>query len=115
MENLKEKLPMIIAIIVSLAIWAGIYYLLFCHPTFYYTKIDNTKVTTLPSTEDMKYEYTLTGYTENGRKKEIKFKTSRQLKENAYLKLEVMAIVGVKSWGEVQYNELSEKVQNKYK
>ena len=115
MENIKEKLPMIIAIIISIVIWVGIYYLLFCHPTFYYTKIDNTKATKLASTEDMKYEYTLTGYTENGRKKEIKFKTSRELREGAYLKLEVMAIIGVKSWEEVQYSELSEKVQNTYK
>ena len=58
----------------------------------------------------MKYEYTLDSYNENGKKKEIKFKTSRELKEDAYLMLEVR-ILGVHSWKEVQVNELPEKVK----
>ena len=45
------------------------------------------------------------------KKKEIKFKTSRELKEDSYLKLEVMVTRGVKTWEEVQANELPEKVK----
>ena len=52
---------------------------------------------------------------ENGKKKEIKFKTSRELREDAYLKLEVMLLTGVHSWEEVQYNELPDKVKANYK
>lgn len=50
---------------------------------------------------------------ENGKKKEIKFKTSRELREEAYLKLEVMA-TGVHAWEEVQYDELPDKVKTNY-
>ena len=48
---------------------------------------------------------------DNFKKKEIKFRTSRELKEDSYLKLEVMVTRGVKSWEEVQVNELPEKVK----
>ena len=61
----------------------------------------------------MKYEYTLDCYNETGKKRELKFKTSRELKEDAFLKLEVKTF-GVHSWEEVQYNELPEKVQANY-
>lgn len=47
------------------------------------------------------------------KKRELKFKTSRELKEDAFLKLEVKTF-GVYSWEEVQYNELPEKVQTNY-
>lgn len=59
----------------------------------------------------MKYQYTLTAYDEGGKTKEISFKTSRELTEGAYLKLEVMSIRGVVSWEEVQETELPDKVK----
>lgn len=62
----------------------------------------------------MKYEYKLICYNENGRKKEIKFKTVRELRNGAYLKLTANAITGVNKWEEVQYDELPNKVQEKY-
>jgi len=64
----------------------------------------------ISATDEMKYEYTLDCYNENGKKKEIKFKTSRELKEDAYLMLEVRTF-GVHTWKEVQTNELPEKVK----
>ncbi len=73
--------------------------------------VDNSKIASIPETGGMKYEYTLDCYSENGKKKEIKFRTSRELKEDSYLKLEVMVTRGVKSWEEVQVNELPEKVK----
>ena len=62
--------------------------------------------------DDMKYEYTLKAYNKNGKEKEIKFKTSRELREDAYLELEVMQIRGVVNWKEVQENELPEDVKS---
>ena len=46
--------------------------------------------------------------------KEIKFKTSRELREDAYLELTYMMTRGVSNWKEVQYDELPDKVQDKY-
>lgn len=113
MENIKEKIPMIIAVIVAIAICIVGAYFLENHEAIYYTQIDNSKIEKLSTTNDMKYEYKLDCYTENGKKKELKFKTSRELKENAYLMLEVRSF-GVHSWKEVQYNELPDKIKTNY-
>ena len=113
MESLKEKLPMIIAVVVAIAICVATLYFFENYESVYYTQIDNTKIEKLSSTDDMKYEYTLDCYNENGKKKELKFKTNRELKEDAFLKLEVKTL-GVHSWEEVQYDELPEKVQTNY-
>ncbi len=110
MKDIKEKLPLIIGIIVFIALCVVAYYFLFIGKTIYYTQIDNTKIQEITNS-DMKYEYTLDCYKENGKKKTLKFKTSRQLRENAYLKIEYMKITGVHSWEEVQYKNLPKKVQ----
>ncbi len=78
----------------------------------YYTKVDNKKVEELSTTDDMKYEYTLPCYSKNGRRKKLKFKTKRELREGAYLSLEVRSL-GVYSWKEIQVDELPEKVKRK--
>lgn len=114
MESIKEKLPMIIAIIVAAVICMLAIYFLDGGPTIYYTQIDNEKIVSLSATDSMKYEYTLKSYKENGKGKEISFKTSRELREDAFLELEVMPLVGVRHWKEVQYNELPEKVRANY-
>ncbi len=110
MESFKEKIPMIITILVSIVICVGAIYFMEFHKEIYYTQIDNEKIQKISSTDDMKYEYTLDCYNKNGKKKEIKFKTSRELREDAYLMLEVRAL-GVHSWEEVQENELPEKIK----
>lgn len=88
MESLKEKTPMIIAVVVAIAI-CGVEILYFFenYESAYFTQIDNTKIEKLSSTDDMKYKHTLECYNEKGKKKELKFKTSRELKEDAFLKL----------------------------
>ena len=113
MENIKGKIFAGIGIVVVIAVFFIIFWLLFYQESTYYTKIDNTKVEQLDS-GDMRYEYTLDAYNEKGNSKEIIFKTSRELKDDAYLKLDVMLTRGVKSWEEVQYDELPDKVQEKY-
>ena len=111
MEDFKEKIPIIIALIIVIALIIGAYYFLLVHKDIYYTQIDNTKIQEVSGSDDMKYEYTLTAYNKNGKEKEVKFKTSRELREGAYLELEVMQIRGVISWREVQQDELPEDVK----
>ena len=113
MENIKGKIFAGIGIVVVIAVFFIIFWLLFYQESTYYTKIDNTKVEQLDS-GDMRYEYTLDAYNEKGNSKEVTFKTSRELKDDAYLKLDVMLTRGVKSWEEVQFSELPDKVQEKY-
>lgn len=110
MDSMKEKIPMIIAVIVAIAICGIVFFIMENYESVYYTQIDNTKIQSISATDDMKYEYTLDCYNENGKKKEIKFKTSRELKEDAYLMLEVRTF-GVHAWKEVQVNELPERVK----
>lgn len=110
MDSIKEKMPIIIAVIVAIAICGIAFYFLENYESVYFTQIDNTKIQSISATDEMKYEYTLDCYNENGNKKEIKFKTSRELREDAYLMLEVRTF-GVHSWKEVQANELPEKVK----
>ncbi len=112
MENFKEKLPIIIIAIIAIALCGMLLYKMEFSEDIYYTQIDNTKIENVSSSDNMKYKYTLKCYKENGKEKEFTFKTSRELREDAYLKLEVRSISGVHSWEEVQYNELPEKVKN---
>ena len=114
MDSIKEKMPIIIAVIVAIAICGIAFYFLENYESVYFTQIDNTKIQSISATDEMKYEYTLDCYNENGNKKEIKFKTSRELREDAYLELTYMMTRGVSNWKEVQYDELPDKVQDKY-
>lgn len=113
MERIKESLPMILAAFVAIIIVLITMYFLEFSQSFYYTQIDNTKVERISATDDMKYKYTLECYNETGNKKEIEFKTSRELREGAYLKLEVLAS-GVHSWEEIQFENLPDKVRLNY-
>lgn len=111
MEDFKEKIPMIIATIIIIALAIGAYYILFVHKDIYYTQIDNTKIEQVTDS-DMKYQYTLTAYNKNGKEKEVQFKTSRELREGAYLELEVMQFRGVYGWKEVQIDDLPKDVKS---
>lgn len=115
MDGIKGKIVVAIGIIVFILFLYGIYYLLVIQNSEYYTQIDNSKVESLSTTDNMKYQYTLTAYDEKGKKKEVTFKTNRELREDAYLKLEVMLTRGVTNWEEVQFDEMPKEVQEKYK
>lgn len=89
--------------------------------SYYYVRIDNSKIRENDSkggVVDFKgsldYLYTLPAYNEKGREKEITFGTSRQLREGAYLKLSVSPLRGVVEWKEVEYEELSADVLEKF-
>lgn len=115
MESLKEKLPAIIGVVIVILLLGIVYYMFVIKTDTYYTQIDNTKIEKVDATDEMKYQYKLTAYDENGKEKEVTFKTSRELKDKAYLELTYMETRGVTNWKEVQYNELPSKVQSKYK
>ena len=111
MEDFKEKIPMIIAVIIVIALAVGAYYFLIVHKDLYYTQIDNTKIEEISGSDDMKYQYTLTAYNKNGKEKEVQFKPSRELREDAYLELDIMQMRGVVNWREVQVEELPDDVK----
>lgn len=110
MEDIREKIPIILITIFAIIILGVAVYFMEYYEGVYYTKIDNSKLSKISTSDNMKYEYTLDSYNENGGKKEIKFKTSRELRQDSYLLLKVK-ITGVHSWEEVQYNELPDKVK----
>jgi len=114
MEAWKEKIPLVLSILILIIAGIIAIYFLEHHENVYYSQIDNTKMERLTTNDNMKYQYTLDTYNDKGRKKKLSFKTSRELKQDAYIKLEVRTL-GVHAWEEVQYNELPEKVQEKYK
>lgn len=91
---------------------AGSLFYLENHEAIYYTKIDNANMQKNSDGEDLPYEYTLESYDQNGRKKELTFKAGKELRQGAYLRLEVRAL-GVHRWEEVSYAELPQKVQEK--
>ena len=112
MDEIKEKTLELFGIIAFIAICFVVIYVLFYQSPDYYVKVDNTKLKAL-SEEDMKFEYTLDGYNNKGRSKSLTFKTSRKLKEGAYLKLEVMYVRGVINWEEVTFKQIPTKAQTK--
>ena len=112
---MKGKIFIILGIILVLVCCGvGALHFMENYEAVYYSKIDNTKVEELSTSDDLKYKYTLDCYNESGTKKELKFKTYRELKEGAYILLEVRAFE-VHKWEEVKYNDLPQAVQEKIK
>lgn len=108
METLKNKIGIFIATLVGAVAILSAGYFLFFHKTNYWVQIDNANVSQLSVTE---YEYELQAYNSHGESKEIKFKANKELRENAYLRLEVISTRGVYYWEEVSYDELPEDVR----
>lgn len=113
MENYKSRIIVGIGILLFIAFVVGIFYYLETFESIYYTKIDNTKITKLDTTDSLKYEYALNAYDKNGKKRKIEFKTYRELKEGAYLSL-VVKPTGVNKWEEVKFDDLPSKVQEQF-
>lgn len=87
---------------------------------YYYVQIDNSKIEQGNSRDGvidfqggMNYSYTLSAYDEKGRRTDITFGTSRELREGAFLQLTVKPLRGVVEWEEVQYDELPVDVQRR--
>ncbi len=108
-----KNIFIIIGIIVFVAFCGVGFYFLESYEKTYYTKIDNSHIASIDSHDEMRYEYTLTSYAEDGKPRELKFKTIRELREGAYLLLKVR-LIGVHSWAEVNYDELPKPVKDQY-
>ena len=118
---MKKKILIGIAAAAFVAICFGIFLLSGAGSTYYYSQIDNTKIQQTESVGgvinfggSMDYFYTLHCYDKDGNEKDITFGTSRELKEDAFIRLTVMPIRGVLEWVEVQYDELPTAVQKEY-
>ena len=74
-----------------------------------YTRIDNSAV----ARDGSEYEYTLPAYDAGGSEHETTFKASKMLREDAYLKLDVMPIRGIVNWEEVQIEDVPEPARGK--
>lgn len=110
---MKEKILIVVGILLFVVLTVCAFMYMENKEDVYYTRIDNSKIEKLSVNEDMKYKYTLDCYDKSGDKKELSFKTVRELREDAFLKLEVRTF-GVHSWAEVTYDELPDKVKEKY-
>ena len=75
--------------------------------TRWYVQVDNARVQ-LPGGNSDEYEYSLDAYDEDGNRHDVKFKTTRELRDDAYLELKTMPFRGVISWAEVQPDEIPE-------
>lgn len=91
--------------------------------SIYYTQIDNSSrkesdseegVINLTGDGGLDFSYTLTAYNEKGHEKEVTFGASKELREGAFICLQVMPVRGVLNWSEVQYDELPDAVQSCY-
>lgn len=79
--------------------------------TAWYTQIDNERIVEKEHANN-EYEYTLDAYDANGAHREATFGTERTLRDDAYLKLEMMPMRGVISWEEVQLEDIPEATRN---
>lgn len=111
--SVKNVVISVIAIILFIGGCIFGFYMLFYQNSNYYTIIDNSKYERIDD-NDFNYKYTLPCYDEEGNKKEISFETSRELRSDAYIKIKYMITRGVISWEEVKYEELPNKVKEKF-
>lgn len=111
MESIKERLPVILSIILffALCIWA--YAVVFVQTTNLFTQISNDNVRLI---QNNLYEYTLRAYNEHGKMQDVTFTANKELREDAYLRLETMSLRGVVNWEEVSFEELPADVQARF-
>lgn len=109
---MKKKILIGIGAGAFVAICFGIFLLSGAGSTYYYSQIDNTKIEQTGSAGgvinfggSMDYSYTLRCYDEDGNEKDITFGTSRELKEDAFIRLTVMPIRGV--WNGLKFSMTS--------
>ena len=113
----------IVAISIITILSLGAWFLLNGKDTYYYTQIDQAKMTeneeagrggVIDFTGGMRYLYTLTCYDGNGKERELNFGANKELRDQAFLKLTVRPVQGVVAWEEVQYNDMPDYVKEKY-
>lgn len=98
----------IIIVVIIIAAVVGAYFginHLENYEEYFYTQIDNSKISAAHNSDEMHYEYQLPSYNSEGKSKTITFKTTRELKDHAYLKL-LVKVTGVNRWEEVQLDDI---------
>lgn len=110
MEKVKDKVLLVFGSIIFIALCAAAGYFVFFKTSDYYTQIDNSHV----ANKNNEYEYTLRTYDEHGKMKDYTFKANKELREDAYLKLQTNTLRGVIFWEEIDFNELPKDVQFRY-
>lgn len=90
-----------IGFVIAIGLIAGLVF------TFtYLTNTENAHAEETPGGSGGNYMYTLACFGENGQERELVFGAGRQLREGAFLQLDVMHLRGVVSWAEVDESEL---------
>ena len=111
MESIKSKIFASVAVIVFVLLCVIGYRAVFVDAAHYYTKIDNSAVKQLKPNE---FEYNLAAYDKHGKRTELTFKAGKELREDAYLELDVMFMRGVVNWREIQPDDLPLDVRPRY-
>ncbi len=111
MTNLRDKLLLTFGAILFIAACGCTAYFLFFKTDNYYVQIDNANVQQVSHSE---YEYNLRTYDAHGKMKDYTFKANKELREDAYLRLETNITRGVINWEEVTFDELPKDVQFRY-
>ena len=114
MESAKLLIIIFIVALIILIVGAAIWFGWGGTGAEWYSQIDNTCVKQVTASDDMIYEYTLVCYDADGRSRDISFKTSRILTEDAFILLETMPLRGVVSWAEAFWEDLPPAVQEQY-
>ena len=77
----------------------------------YYVKIDNARISENESSGGEPYLYKLEAVNAAADRTEIEFGTSRELRQDAFLKLDLQPIRGVVGWSEVSEDALPPKAE----
>ena len=112
MGRALKMVGVVVAIVLAgVAAWWG-YNQVFTSPSTWYVQVDNTKLS--PADEnnnDFDYHYDLPAVSETGETQTVGFDTSRELRDGAYLKLEMLALRGVVRWEEVTWDNIPAAAQ----
>ena len=111
-----RKLAGILATLALLgALAAGgtvLYRAAFVDAATWYTQVDNTRLTVAEdNANDFDHHYDLVGWNAEGASEDLSFDTSRELREDAYLKVETLFLRGVVSWEEVAWEDVPAAAQ----
>ena len=107
----RSIIMLILWFVIIVIAMIGLFYLTFFTENTYYTRVDNTCLTNITPRGGMYYRYELPAFNEKGQERTVSFETSRVLRDDAYLRLDVAPIRGVVSWEEVQPEEIPELAQ----
>ena len=101
-----------VAAVAAVGLWWG-YNAVFVDRVAYYVQVDDACADEAPEGDNAELNYTLTAYDESGAERELTFGTQKRLRDGAYLKLDTLALRGVVSWEEVQWDEVPAAAQEK--